>query len=283
MLYVIFGLLFCYLSFDFISDRKKDFFILNYNWENLKNQTIGDVNVVDYMVKSLNIEIKDFFPVNNQNTFVINDTYYFRAVRIDRQVDQLNFIGVHWINEYPRNLNGTIKLGRSNLQLVQNSGTKITMIGDSQMGWREGKYTRKWIAEKMKVHFIGNRHDVFGYPYYFENNYTLQNVLQSNLNLDETEVVILYLGLHENPRDLHQNLKEFVTLNSEKEVIIIDSFLDDNSIESIDAKKVHYLDISHYNKRKYFSNDGIHLNYDGHKKLTQQLIAKLKSIGVDKK
>ena len=55
---VLLFLLFCYLSFDFIKDAKKDFFVLNYNWSQSNIKPIGNLSVVDYEVNKLTTENK---------------------------------------------------------------------------------------------------------------------------------------------------------------------------------------------------------------------------------
>ncbi|WP_299098147.1 hypothetical protein [uncultured Winogradskyella sp.] len=258
-------------------NAKEDFFVLNYNWNQAENQEIASVKIIDYEVNRFKVYPKNALFLNNQKTYVINNKHYFRSERIETNKDTLTFIGVHWINEYPRHLQGDIQLGLSNLLLNQKEGISIAMIGDSQMGWREGKYTRKWISEKLNVRFVGNKKDVFGFPYYFENSYTSNDIFLNNLKFNDTDIVILYLGLPENREDFETNLKKFVALNEEKEIIIVH-----NTLVKADSSKLHYLNISEYNKSTYFKDDGIHLNYKGHHKLAQELIAKLILIGVEK-
>ncbi|MGB3606475.1 MAG: hypothetical protein WA775_09485 [Psychroserpens sp.] len=285
VLYIVLGLLFCYLSFDFITSAKEDFFIINYNWEHFQSRPCGKAKVIDYDINTLKIELQKPYSFDNQKTYVVNSEYYFRAERIDIKDDLVNFIGIYWINEYPRNLEGIIDLAEGDLTLLQQTGVKIAMIGDSQMGWREGKYTRKWIAEHLKVHFIGNQYDVFGYPYFFSNTYESQRILLENLKYSNAEVIILYLGLREAIEPFIRNINEFSSLNKEKQIIIISSFLEENAsnqmISIYDSKNVYLISISQYDKKEYFFNDGNHLNYVGHKKLGEALISKLKLLGID--
>ena len=169
--------------------------------------------------------------------------------------------------------------------MIQKKGTTVAMIGDSQMGWREGKYTRKWLSEELKVHFLGNQNDIFGYPYFFSNNYSSQNLLEDNLYFVDAKIIILYLGLRENKESFYSNLRAFVDLNKGKEIILIQYSTDENSLEKMintNANTIHSLDISKYDKTKYYFSDGKHLNYEGHKQLAKDLILKLNSIGVSK-
>lgn len=283
-LFIVIGLLFCYLSFDFIADAKQDFFILNYDWEHFKSRPIGEVRIIDYQVNILKIKLDKYYPFNNQKTYVIDNEHYFRAEKIEINDGKVNFIGVYWINEYPRNLEGTMHMSEGDLTLLQQTGTKVAMIGDSQMGWREGKYTRKWIAEKLKVHFIGDQYDVFGYPYFLSNNYNSLSILQDSLNYSDAEVIILYLDLRENAETFSRNIRKFSSLNKEKKIILIHQFSDEKTLEKTinrdDSKNVHFINITRYDKNKYFFSDQKHLNYAGHKKLVKKLISKLKSIGI---
>ncbi|NRD18526.1 hypothetical protein HNV08_00585 [Winogradskyella eckloniae] len=265
------------MSLNFLVNAKEDFFVLNYSWNHLQNQNIGSIKILEYEVNKFKASTENTLILDNQKTYVVDNKHYFRSERIETNKDTLTFIGVHWINEYPRRLEGDIKFGLSNLVLNQKEGISIAMIGDSQMGWREGKYTRKWISEKLNVRFVGNKNDVFGFPYYFENSYTSNDIFLNNLQFNETEIVILYLGLSENREDFETNLKKFVALNEEKEIIIIH-----NTLVKAVSSKLHYINISEYNKSTYFTDDGIHLNYKGHHKLAQELIAKLILIGVEK-
>ena len=281
------GILLCYLSFDFFTDAKKDFFVLNYNWEQANPVPICDVSVLDYQVNILTIANGTSCQFDNQKTYVVNGKHYFRAERIERTNNTFNFIGIHWINEYPRHLEDVISLGESHLNLVQQSGTKIAMIGDSQMGWREGKYTRKWIAEKLKVHFIGDRHDVFGYPYFFDTSYKSKQIPEEDLKIDSAEVIIMYLGLREDIETYTQNMRNFITRNRGKDIIIIDNALNAKAQKLIinnnsSKENVHFINTSKYSKGKYFWSDKKHLNYEGHKKLAKELIYKLESIGISK-
>ena len=108
-LYSVLALLLCYLSYDFITDAKQDFFILNYDWEHSKSQQIGEVKILDYHVNKIVIECQLNYVFDNQKTYVFNNEYFFRAERIERTGNKVSFIGVQWINEYPRFLEGIKK------------------------------------------------------------------------------------------------------------------------------------------------------------------------------
>ncbi|MGB5982580.1 MAG: hypothetical protein WBG46_10605 [Nonlabens sp.] len=273
------------MSYDFVSDAKEDFFILKYNWHQAQSKPIGNVDVKDYTINILTVDTSSNYRFDNQKTYVINDQYYFRAAQINLSNNEVSFRGINWINEYPRILNGTIKLGESDLKLIQNTGHKIAMIGDSQMGWREGRYTRKWIAKELQLRFLGSQMDVFGYPYFYSIDYSSDQLNKDNLQFSDAEILILFLGLRENRKDFHENIKKFITSNQQKKIILIQGFSSEDQLSKLFNginTDVITLNLSDYSKPVYYQEDGKHLNFEGHKKLAKELVQKLKAIGVTK-
>ena len=275
----MFGLLFCYLTLDFVQSAKEDFFVMNYDWEYLEPKEIGLMELVDYNINSLSATSNSNVVLSNQNTYQIG-LNYFRAEKIENERSRINFVGIHWINEYPRSIPQKFLLSEVNLPLLQKKGTKVAMIGDSHMAWRNGKYTRKWISNKLNVEFIGKQLDVFGFPYFYEReiNSEIFTVLDQKFN--EAEVLILFVDLaHFKLKDVNINFKG-------KEIIIVDFSLSEkqNNLSNvlIDNKTVKFINLSNYDREDLFVKNTNYLNYTGQYNLAEEIITKLKAVSVER-
>lgn len=272
------ALLFCYLSIDFIRSAKDDFFFLNYDWDHLQAKEIGWLNLVDYEVNTLSATSSANLPLSNQQTYQIDSCNYFRAERIDHQAETIIFRGIHWINEYPRYVPEKFLLNEVDLPLIQKKGTKIAMIGDSQMVWREGKYTRKWIAKQLNVQFIGEQLDVFGFPYISQNTFTSLQT-DSIQKLEDTKVLILFANWKS------ENLLKLLNRFKGKNVIIVNVICVtlENSTPTKPEPNENFkiINLYDYDKELHFFEGTNYLNYSGHVRLTEDVILNLKAFGIE--
>ncbi|MAM22360.1 MAG: hypothetical protein CL817_01325 [Croceibacter sp.] len=286
------------LVVDFSLSAKDDFFQLNYDWDNLKTlKTYSNISLdsLSYNYLSLN-NVNDTDSIRTDDTFSINDTYYFRSGDINISNNALIFKGVYWINSTPKSNTLVKTLSRVYLPLNIEGDTKICMIGDSQVTWQDGKETRKKILKKINdITFVGVSKDVYGISYDSDLLQTTKSLLNTLNNIPEADVYTLFIGAHEDGIDTIGNLKQIIDFFNKRNnqiILIAPYFLStpkkeilSNSIRSLyttyeNKKGIHviYIDqVINYN-RALLKNDGIHLTKEGHTLLTKSLISILKSL-----
>jgi len=206
----------------------------------------------------------------------------------------LSFRGVHWINIIPKAKNGAITLTKVKLDLNQEGEQSVCMVGDSQLTWLSGKYTRKKIAEKFEdFRFVGNHSDVFNFPYEATLLNTTDAVLKTIDGIPLADIYIVYIGAHEEGVkntgfNLTEIIQHFTNLGSKVIWIKPLGYLPLNkqntvremnkaSLELLNTKNVEIIDLSAEIKepQNYLMEDGIHLNALGHEFLVDLLYDKL--------
>ncbi|ASO04883.1 hypothetical protein [Arenibacter algicola] len=284
-----------YLTIDFQINGKRDFFQLNYDWNSIRElNNIADIKIDSVSYNFLNIELdstKIDTSLNTNNSYCINDKYYFRSALIRKAQKKINFHGVYWINDIPTNTNELVNLSIIDLPINQNGERTVCMIGDSQLNWLEGKHTRKDIANKIRdIKFVGHYKDVFGYPH---QAFTLNNSNKIVNNLKElpySQTYVLFIGAHESVNfNTEYNIEKIVSflLNKNSHLILIIP----PNFEGKDTKNIHKIIKSCYlqyrqmpnvkiidlskiidNPDLFLMKDRIHLNLSGHNILTKYLI-----------
>ena len=286
-----------YLVFDFRIKGKRDFFQLNYDWnskeilESIKNIKIDSVSY-DFLKLDITNTTNNF-KLNTDNSYSISNIHYFRCASIKEQEKKIIFSGVYWINSIPNNIDLN-ELEVLNLPIIQKGTKRICMIGDSQLTWLAGKYTRKNILKKVKnINFVGNHKDVFGYPYQSELLNNSKKIVENITELPKADVYILFIGAHE-PHDTNtgDNINKIINviLKNKSELILIipqsiSKYLTDkhkiikNTYLQYEAKSnVKIIDLSLIRSKPnlFLMNDKVHLNLFGHETLTKYLIDALK-------
>ncbi len=292
-----------YLCIDFYLNGYKEFFQLNYNWSNKQQkQRIKNVVVDSISHNYLKIGIPTIFDqkieLNANCTFSLDEKFVFRSVSVDVDEDKIIFRGVFWINFLPeRNIKET-SLSVLDLPMIQKGDKTIMMIGDSQLIWREGKFTRKKISRKIKtIKFIGSEKDVFGYPYSAELFSNTETVIKDIKGIEKADTYILFLGAHEEDlKNTKQRLKVIIEnlLKKGSKLILVSppnytnkSKLEVNEVfyktykKYADYSNITILNLgnrSNYEPAQVLMKDGIHLNALGHEFLTNDLIQTLKKL-----
>lgn len=294
-LVISFLILLVYLSFDFWSKANRDFFQLNYDWKKkdlLYNYGIVKVDSVSYdFLKISNIKADDP-QFDNKYTYSIDNKHYFRYTSKTGEDNRISFKGVYWINTMPDASIKNTTINKYNLPLKQNGKKTVCMIGDSQFVWQEGKYTRKDIARKFPdIKFVGNNTDLFGYPYCAELLLNTTKIADSLTKIPYALKYILFIGAHENNvENIENNIKtilEHLLKNNSKVILVIPPHYKNESKLPIQKKikevynyyndnsKIQIIDLEN-NMANIIDiclmQDGIHLNFAGHKKLTEYLV-----------
>jgi hypothetical protein len=290
-----------YLIIDFSIKGKRDFFQLNYDW-NFKQtmQVVEKIKIDTVSYDYLKITItspQDYSPLNTNTTYCLNDKYYFRSTSIEKGQEQITFKGVYWINIVPKNNTQSNRLAVLNLPMIQNGSRSICMIGDSQVTWLEGKYTRRDILKKVKNgRFIGNSKDLFGYAYQAQLLNNTETILDHIGELPLADTYVLFIGAHEPIKnDIAHNIKNIVAsiLNKKSKLILVipPNYIHKSLLNTQKIIKITYLqykenphvkiiDLSSIieNPNLFLMDDGIHLNLFGHQTLTKHLIDALNNI-----
>ena len=181
------------------------------------------------------------------------------------------------------------------MPIIQKGKRTVCMIGDSQLNWLEGKYTRKNIFKKSRnIKFVGNYKDVFGFPYQAEILNNTKTLLDNITKVPNSDTYVLFIGAHESARyNIEDNLNKiiFFLLSKRSNLILIvpPNYTNSNLLKKEEVIKRVYLEYKGHPKVKiidlseildspdlFLMNDGIHLNLFGHQILTSYLIDALK-------
>ena len=288
-----------YSIIDFCIKGKNLFFQLNYNWDEVKKiQVIKNIKIdsLSYNFLRINNEnVNKLIELSVNNSFSIDDKYYFRCVSIRKTDKYINFHGLYWINTIPTEFNQSSKLTILELPIIQKGKRTVCMIGDSQLNWLEGKYTRKNIFKKSRnIKFVGNYKDVFGFPYQAEILNNTKTLLDNITKVPNSDTYVLFIGAHESARyNIEDNLNKiiFFLLSKRSNLILIvpPNYTNSNLLKKEEVIKRVYLEYKGHPKVKiidlsemldspdlFLMNDGIHLNLFGHQILTSYLIDALK-------
>jgi hypothetical protein len=292
-----------YLCVDFYLNGYKEFFQLNYDWSNKKKEhLIKNVKVDTISHNYLKIKVQTTLgqeeKFNPNYTFSLHDKFVFRSVAVDVNKNEIIFRGVFWINFLPEEKMKETSLSIIELPLIQKGDQKIMMIGDSQLTWREGKFTRKKISKKIKkVKFVGSEKDVFGYPYESKLLSNTKTLVKDIDGIEKADTYILFLGAHEQDLKNASKRLEIIIKNllrGESKLILISppnymnktkegvlKIFEKTYTKYSNNPKVVILNLgdkNNYNPQKVLAKDGIHLNTLGHEVLTNDLIQILKKL-----
>lgn len=112
--------------------------------------------------------VKDEFVPDNQLTYAVEDgdsKRYFRFASGSKQNSKVTFTGLQWLNGQMNPNGDKVLLTVSELPMVQGHGKKVMTLGNFIFYANEAKYFRRKIALESNIDFIGNRKDVFNFPY----------------------------------------------------------------------------------------------------------------------
>ena len=287
-----------YLTVDFYYKGHRDFFQLNYDWDALSkiktyNGFTLDSTSYNFVKISYSNET-DIDQLNSDDTFAVNDTYYFRCAYLEVHNNEIEFKGVHWINSMPKTEFEHVKFSIVNLDLKQKGDKTVCFLGDSQFTWLDGKYTRKEISKKIRnIKFVGNHKDVFGYPYEATLLNNTKLVLKEIDNIPLASIYVVFIGAHEDgipntSLNLISIIQKLTDLGSEvifiKPPIYLNETKKRTNIEIekayehlIGKSNVKIIDISEIltDTNEYLQDDGIHINAQGQQILVDELIETL--------
>ena len=289
---VITGVLMIFiLSLDFIKHAKENFFQLNYNWDYVSLlKEYKDDKIDSLSHEYLKIRVDSNYNFNTENTYCLNNTYYFNTTNIHTHDSFIEFTGLNWINNIPNSNVNLYSFDKVVLPIIQKGSYKVCMIGDSQISWLDGKYTRKNIHKELNdVTFVGSKKDVFGFPYEASILNSTEDILKNIDLLPEADSYILFIGAHEKKDNTVNNLKYITDFLCRKgNLIVVLPYFNNahkntlaSSISNLfteikdnpNIKLIHLKDIV---SDKDLLKDGIHLNLSGHNILTNQLVSLLK-------
>lgn len=287
-----------YLSIDFYLKGEKTFFQLNYNWdaqELINEYQITKIDTISYDYLGLSIKGIPDADFNSNTTYSLDGTHYFRYTSLDKNNNRLTFKGVYWINSTPEKGEDISSISTLHLPLIQRGDHTVCMIGDSQLTWRYGRYTRKnVIAKRKKIKFIGNELDVIGYPYQATLLNNSQKIVEQLNDIPYAKTYVLFVGAHEiGVNDLEKNLKKIIShlLENQSSLVLVipptyknkdhlpnQLIIKKTYLEFKEHAQVKMIDLSKEitDKEEYFLPHGIHLNSLGHHVLTKSLIKNLK-------
>lgn len=300
---ILWVILICYLTFDFINDAKKDFLQFNYDWNKIEiidmveKVTIDSISH-DYLEVKNNFEIPKTF--NNLNSFSLDSKRksYFRTSEIIIKDSTIVFSGVKWINHIPKKDLENTSIEVIDLPLIQFDGKTTTTIGDSQIIWRQARGLRKELSLKNNLFFVGKKTDVFGYPYEGGTFDTTRDLLKLIPDIEPTAYYILFFGAQDKAMDKNQlskNICEILNLLTKKKnverILAItlppssnpkfNKYNQDFNALLLDCAKVHsnikIVNLYNYleDKQDYLTEDAVHLNDKGYLFLNKLLRNKL--------
>ena len=209
-----FFILISYLVFDFVQKKEEDFWQFNYDWSQIKTeQKLGEVAIDSVGVNFLNISTSDIVNPINVNTIMLeedNKKYYFNFENTYIKNQQIKFTGGFWLLNEPINKQKNIRAELVKLPLKQTGNLKVNLIVDSQLLWRGGRNFRKWLKEKnTNINFVGNKVDLYGYPYSGEILNNSQTVLNSINEIPKANIYIISLGTHESSITINETITNF--------------------------------------------------------------------------
>lgn len=294
-----FILLIAYLTLDFYLKSKRYFPQLNFNWSNItiintfKNIQIDSLGI-NYLSVKNNTQI-DVDRLDFQNTFSINNKYYFRCKTIKVKDDNLIFSGGYWINTLPKTISNNVTLEEIDLPLIQNGDINVCMIGDSQLTYKTGKFTRQKLYSNLKnITFVGNEKDLYAYPYCATTLNNTSNLLETFDRIPNADIYIIYLGAHEKNIELFKkNITNIINrLNNKNKrllLVIPPKYKNPNKKGIYQAVKniyinyesnpnVEVINLSELTEEssRILLPDGIHLNKYGHQLFIEILTNQLK-------
>jgi lysophospholipase L1-like esterase len=289
-----------YLSLDFYLKGEKTFFQLNYNWdaiELINDYQITKIDTISYNYLSLaskGVPDSDF---NSNYTCSLDGTHYFRYASLDKSKSHLTFRGVYWINSTPGQEENINSISTVQLPLIQKGDHTVCMIGDSQLTWQYGRYTRKdVIAKRKNIKFIGNELDVIGYPYQATLLNNSQKIVEQLSAIPTAKTYVLFIGAHEvGVNHVEKNLDTIIShlLDKQASLVLVipptyknkdylpnQLMIKKTYLEFKEHAQVKIIDLSKHitDKEECFLPDGIHLNSLGHHVLTKSLIKTLKDL-----
>ncbi|MBG42480.1 MAG: hypothetical protein CL530_00760 [Aequorivita sp.] len=300
---IIWGVLLGYLTLNFISRANINFIQFNYDWEhivllnNFKGIKIDSVSN-DYL--SIQNDFQVPTTLNTNNTFLLKNKkdIYFRTSEILKDSNHIVFSGVKWINSIPNKKDKIGELKIINLPLIQPEGKLTMTIGDSQIIWRRGRDLRKNLAQKGSFYFVGNKLDVYGYPYVGGTFDKTTDLITKIKKARPAEYYILFFGAQDKNLDitkikndtceilrLLQNKtetkmiylitlppstnKNFISYNKEFNKNLIDCSKLYNKTKIID-----FFDFLN-DKSDYLAEDEVHLNEKGYLFLNKLLLKEI--------
>ena len=301
---IIWGILLCYLTFDFIKDAKEDFVQFNYEWNKIEIlDAIGNVSIDsishDYLAINKAFTISESLDPKNSFSLESDNKNYFRASEIFQSDSSIVFLGIQWINRIPKNDLKNANLEIINLPLIQPEGKTTTTLGDSQIIWREARELRRGLSLKSNLFFKGRKSDAYGYPYEGGTFDTTANLISKIPEIDPTAFYILFFGaqdkaldanqlsiniceifrLLENKRGVEQifaitlppsSNPDFNEFNTSFNLLLLACAREHTKIKTVNLHK--YLE----DKQDYLAEDEVHLNEKGYSYLNKLLRTKLK-------
>lgn len=189
----------------FAETAPRKFDQLNYVWDQQKTLIKANhikVIELDYnrLVLAQDTLLEQYEVEHTLRVHWKGEPYYFRAESRRKTTHSIAFNGGWWINDVPPQsiVNESVRVDLVDLPVMQKGHVKICMIGDSQVLYREAKRLRRLMAKNSKdLVFVGNKKDVFGYPYVGGTFYNLPQLLNDWDDLPIADAYILWLGNHE--------------------------------------------------------------------------------------
>lgn len=297
ILWITFSVLVVYLIFDFYKKLEDNFWQFNYAWgqekiiEEIEIDSITEINY-DYVEFSIPGKLSSHFKTNNTIKIIRGkQNYYFMYNNLQESLQKVKFTSGFWLLEKPENIKYA-RLQLINLPLKQSGDVKVCTIVDSHLLWRGGRYFRKDMFEANEnLNFVGNKKDVFGFPYIGE---TLSNTTKVlNKNIPQANYYIILLGQHDNINDFKNNFEKlnnkitniapqsniiWLTVppnyTENKKHLEINSFLNKNNKQD----NLEILDFSGFvniEDKVKMNKDSIHYSRDTYKKIAEFISKKI--------
>lgn len=297
---ITFVLLIAYLTYDFSAKEQEDFWQANYAWDSMQvKKDFGEVSVKSHSYDFIQFsqQGKKSYP-KNENILQVeikDQDYYLGYSNVVKKTKSLKFVSGFWLTDQPpkKFKRATIKVVE--LPIIQNGNTTVNMIVDSQLMWRQGRGTRKWMAtSNSNIEFVGMQKDMYGYPFNGRKQNTVSKVLRHKDNIEPADVYIVELGTHESKNDLAEtkvDFKKLITFLEKKkadaEIYVVtippstkaksEKFIKElnDGIKDLKTERVHIVDFYSILQRKgfekYIASDGIHYNEQAYKILAKHL------------
>ncbi len=297
ILWITFSVLVAYLIFDFYKKLEDNFWQFNYAWEQekiieeIELDSITEINY-DYIEFSTSEKLSSNFETNNALKLTKDkQEYYFLYNSLQKSPNKAKFTSGFWLLEKPDGIKQA-KLQLVNLPLKQEGDIKICTIVDSHLLWRGGRFFRKDMFEANKnLSFVGNKKDVFGFPYVGENLSNTTKVL--NKNIPKADYYIILLGQHDNINDFKNNFEKLnnkitniapqsniiwltvpTNYTKNKSHLEINKFLN-NKNEKGNVEIVNFSNFVNLEDKDKMNKDSIHYSRDTYKKVAEFLSKKI--------
>lgn len=298
IIWVTFSVLVIYLIIDFYQKKEDNFWQFNYAWdqekiiEEIEIDSIGQLNY-NYVELSTSEKLSSNFNTNNVLKFIAGkQNYYFFYNGFQKFPDKVRFTSGFWLLEQPENIKYP-RVQLIDLPLKQNGNIKVCTIVDSHLLWRGGRFFRKDMFEANRnMSFVGNKNDVFGFPYVGEILNKTSKTL--NENIPQADYYIILLGQHDNANDFKNNFENLnnKVLNTAPQSNIIwmtvppnysknksyseiNSYLNSKN-EQENFKIVDFSDFVNLDDKHKMIKDSIHYSRDTYKKVARFLSKKIK-------